>query len=561
MKRVALLWLLGILVSSLAFAQQPADAPEQGTVEGTVINAQNGRAVPRATVILRNLKKMSQARSVRADGQGHFIARNVEPGSYRLSAEHASFFSGTRHQVFSNRVDVGAGEQQGNIVLSLQPAAVITGQITDENSEPLENVQIGLFDRAYRGGRMVLEPAGAAVSDDRGIYRIYDVRPGSYYLAAEVQPATQSASTVGSTQPQDAPPESDIAYQPAFYPQTMDLLQSHALAVRGGDETHADFVFVARPSVSIRGRVVNGVTGNVEPNAGVAVLWTEYLENTGITVKTGANGRFEVRGLAPGAYTLRGAFTKDGVAYTTQNRVEVGSGGLENVTLEAVPDTAISGHVRVELDDQTLHSPQRIQIDFQSNTSPAHASVAAGRPAGSAAASHDLAFATRLRPGDEYTISAHGLPQNFYLKSVQVNGEPVDPAKVSVSDQSADVDLVISSSGGYVEGLVIDESGNAYAAAAVVLIPEESRRDDASLFRSASSDKNGHFQMRGIPPGNYELLAFDDVDLNALIAQPDIVRLFEDRAVTFAVEEQTDYNTALKIIRGMMADEARAPAQ
>ena len=558
MKRVARLCLLGILISGFASGQQPSGAPETGTLEGKVINAQNGRAVPRATVVLRNLKKVS-ARSVRADGQGHFIARNVDPGPYRLSAEHASYFSGSRHQVFSYRVDLGPGEQQGNIVLSLQPAAVVTGQITDENSEPLENVQIGLFSRTYRGGRMMLEAVGGAVSDDRGIYRIFDVRPGTYTLAAEVQPAAQASSNPGSTQSQDAPPESDIAYQSAFYPQTTDLLQSHTLAIRGGDETHADFVFVSRPSVSIRGRVVNGVTGNVEPNANVTVLWTEYLENTGSIAKTGGNGRFEVRGLAPGTYTLRAAFARDGIAYTAQSRVEVGSGGLENVTLEAVPDTAINGHVHVELDEQTLRSPQRVQIEFQSNTSPAHASAAAGRPPGSAAASHDLAFSTRLRPGDEYTITARGLPQNFYLKSVRVNGERLDPAKVSVSDQSADVDLVISSSGGYVEGLVIDDSGNPYAAASVVLIPEESRRDDASLFRSASSDKNGHFQIRGVPPGNYELLAFDDVDLNELIAQPDILQRFEGRAVNFTVEEQTDYNTALKIIRGI--EEVGAPAQ
>jgi protocatechuate 3,4-dioxygenase beta subunit len=538
-----------LFLCGVALGQQTVDqSSERGSLEGTVINSQNGRIVPRASVIVRNLKRMSEARSVRADSQGHFLMKGVVPGSYRLSAEHQSYFSSTRHQIFQYRVDLAPGEQRGGIVLSLQPAAVVTGQITDENSEPLQHVQVQLLDRLYRNGRLAVEVAGTALSDDRGTYRIYDVRPGSYYLLAEVLRSGPAAPASAAAKPgtaSEAPPESDIAYSPVFYPDTADFLQAHALPVSAGEE------------------VLDGITGEPVPSAAVAALWTEYLDITGIIVNTSSkDGTFEVRDLPPGTYTLRAAFTHEETAYTVQRRVEVGPSGLDNIELNALPDTLIAGHLHAEAPEASEGQQRRlprIEVDFQSNTSAGRASAVAGLANGGAAAVPELPFQARLHPGDQYTVSVRGLPENFYLKSVRVNGHPVERNEVETSDQRADIDLVISPMGGYVEGLVLDDSGQPIPGAAVVLVPDDSRRNLADLFRKSTSDKDGKFRIRGVPPGDYELLAFDDVDLNELISQPEVLRRFDDRAVRFAVEEQTDYSTALKIIRG--AEEIRSSTQ
>jgi hypothetical protein len=565
MRRAARLATVFLLLGGIATSQQPADTPsEPGSLEGTVINVQNGRVVPRATVVLRNIKRLSEVRSVRADGQGHFLVKNVAPGSYRLTAEHQSYFSSTRHQLFQYRVDIASSEQRSNIVLSLQPAAVITGQIADENAEPLQNVQVQLLDRTYRNGRIVLEPAGAAVTDDRGAYRMYDVHPGNYFVVAEVQrggaAAVPATPLVGPPAPSEASPESDIAYSPAFYPDTTDFMQAQTLAVGAGEEAHANFAFVAKPSVSIRGRVINGVTGDPAPNAAVTALWTEYLDISGTIVNAGPrDGAFAIRGLAPGTYILRAAFTLSGTAYTVQRRVEVGAAGLENVELDALPDSVIAGRVHAEPSEQPQRLPLKIEVDFQSNTSPAHAAAEAGLPAFTAVSSLERLFQARLHPGDQYTVSVRGLPENYYLKSVLVNGHPVERNEVTTVDQSAEIELDISPAGGYIEGVVLNESGQGLPASAVVLVPQDSKRGLADLFRKASTDKEGKFRIRGVPPGIYQLLAFDDVDLNELISQPDIINRFSDRAVPLTVEEQMDYTAALKIIRGSEEIGATAP--
>jgi hypothetical protein len=567
MKRVVQITILLFGLSAMSFTQSLGDLSKQddpskqeGTLEGSVINSQNGRVVPRATVIVRNLKKVAEARSVRADGQGHFVVKNLQEGTYRLTAEHPSYFSGTRHQVFQYRVDLASGEQHSGIVLNLQPAAVITGQINDENSDPLQNVQVQLYERIYRGGRMVLDPAGGARTDDRGIYRMFEVRPGSYYVVAIVQPGAAPNKDEGESADPAAGgplPESDIAYLPAFYPDVTELQQAHTVQIRGGDEANVNFAFVAKPAIAIRGKVVNGVTGEPAPNAAITALWSEYLETMANTAKSAPkDGSFEIRGIAPGVYTLHAAFSINGTAFTAKRRVETTNGGLENVVLEALPDTLVDGSVQVEVNDKQPRGPQRLQIVFQSNTSPLHSETTAGLPPGASTTTHDLGFQARLRPGEQYTISARGLPQNYYLKAVMVDGEEVDPDKVIVGDQQADIKLVLSPSGGYIQGLVVDDSGNAKASAAIVLVPEESRRGITDLFRKSSSDKDGWFRIRGVPPGTYQLFAFEDVDLNELIGQPELLKRFEDRSVQLTVEEQTDYGAALKIIRA--AEELRS---
>src|SRR5690242_18632256 len=82
-----------ILQAALGLAQQTAPAPQEpATVEGMATNSQNSRSVPRAQVMLQRRGSQS-GRTTRTDGNGRFIFRNVDPGTYRLSAERQGFFS------------------------------------------------------------------------------------------------------------------------------------------------------------------------------------------------------------------------------------------------------------------------------------------------------------------------------------------------------------------------------------------------------------------------------------------------------------------------------------
>ena len=127
--------ILAALALALPLAAQtiPEDPPP-AIVEGSVINIQNSRTVPRATVTLLHLKGTG-SKSQRADGSGHFMFKNVEPGIYRLMAERQGFFSDDRKREYQPTLEVAAGDHVKNVPVRLMPAAVVSGEVLDEYSD------------------------------------------------------------------------------------------------------------------------------------------------------------------------------------------------------------------------------------------------------------------------------------------------------------------------------------------------------------------------------------------------------------------------------------------
>lgn len=551
MRRTApiLVFLLLLELPRLAAAQSGGAA-----IEGLVINAQNGRAVPRATVILRNSKDAGTLKSIIADDTGHFLLENLEAGDYRLSAEQQNFFTDSRKRSFHPIIELAAGELRKDVIVRLLPTAVVTGQIVDEHNAPMEHVQIKLLAREYYKGRLTLTLAGLGITDDRGRYRIYDVRPGRYYLLAEIDPELRkkgmeviSAPGVlgvinhagqqgGSNEPE---PQSLVTYAPAFYPATSDYLEATVLDVQPGDELHAGFVLTGQPAVSIRGAVVNGVTGERVKAASVNAYWTDALGANGgsFTGTAGRDGTFEVRGIAPGMYTVRTSFSDETGQYNGQETVEVGPHGADDVLLAGMPDFDIDGHVIIEAENSK--PPKHVSIDFAPSRVPGAFRVATD--------GDSLEFQARLRPGERYTVNAVGLPGDYYLKDLRTDGQSIERNQLAGSGPHQHLELVLSPSGGHIEGLVQDEKDQP-ASASVLLVPDAARRTYFDLFRKSRSGSDGKFTLRGIPPGTYSLLAIDGVDPDDLINDPDLLKQYETHAETVIVSEGGHYAPLLHVI-------------
>src|SRR6478736_10223804 len=132
------------LVSALAIplaAQTTPEDPPLAIIEGTVINVQNSRTIPRATVTLLHLKGTG-SKSQLADGRGHFLFRNVEPGIYRLMADRAGFFSDDRKREYQPIFEIAAGEHVKDIPVRLIPSALVSGKIRDEYNDPVQDAEI-----------------------------------------------------------------------------------------------------------------------------------------------------------------------------------------------------------------------------------------------------------------------------------------------------------------------------------------------------------------------------------------------------------------------------------
>ncbi len=174
--RTLLIFLIAaqLMCAGLGFAQQATDTPplESAIVEGTVINAQNSRSVPRAEVVLQRIRGRQASKSARADGNGRFIFKNVDPGVYRLSAERQGFFSDSHKRGFQPMFEVASGAHVKDMPVWLMPTAVVTGNILDEYNDPIQNVEVDVLSVRFRLGQLSLSPAGTGFTDDRGEYRV-----------------------------------------------------------------------------------------------------------------------------------------------------------------------------------------------------------------------------------------------------------------------------------------------------------------------------------------------------------------------------------------------------
>ncbi|HET9167596.1 MAG TPA: carboxypeptidase regulatory-like domain-containing protein [Candidatus Angelobacter sp.] len=544
-----------LIISALATplaAQTTPEDPPPAIVEGSVINIQNSRTIPRATVTLLHLKGTG-SKSQRADGRGHFLFTNVEPGIYRLMAERQGFFSDDRKREYQPLFEVAAGEHVKNMPVRLMPAAAVSGEILDEYNDPVQDVEIRLMSVQMRLGQMYLRPAAKAMTDDRGEYRISGLHPGRYYVVAEYK--SKALTTLSSivdnvnalqttTDKRGHPlqvempkvPDPAYTYPPQFYPATGDFRQAQSLKLNPGDQIAADFLLVSAPVVTIRGKVTNGMTGQPPKGASVSAFWTPYMEGDGIpALVSSQDGSFEIRGVAPGIYTVRAGFTEDNQSYAGEQTVEVGDQGAQNVQIAAVQDFVAAGHVTLTGD---LQKPGRVLMEFAGEGLTPRIRASANFP--------EFKFEAQLRPERRYYAVVRNLRDDYYLKSVAIAGHELPPDNVVVSGIRGDMEIVLSPRGAQIEGALLDAKDEP-TRGSILLVPDVAQPGPPDLYRRTNADSRGKFTLRGVAPGSYRLVALESVNLDSEINEPDFLSTVGNRGQSLIVEENGKYSVALKL--------------
>ena len=453
--------------------------------------------------------------------------------------------------------EVAAGDHVKNMPVRLMPAAAVSGAILDEYNDPVQDVEIRLMAAQMRLGQMYLRLAAKATTDDRGEYRIPGLHPGKYYVLAEYK--SKALTTLGSivdnvnalqtalqtmTDNRGRPltvdmpkvPDPPYTYAPLFYPDTTDFRQAQSLKLNPGDEIAANFLLISAPVVSIRGKVTNGMTGQPPKGASVAAFWTTYMEGDGVpALVSSQDGSFEIRGVAPGIYTVRAGFTEDNQSYAGEQTVEVSDQGAQNVQIAALPDFVAAGHVTVIGDVQ---KPKRVLIEFAGEGLTPRIRATANAP--------ELKFEAQLRPARRYYAVVRNLREDYYLKSLAIAGHELPPDNVVVSGIRGDMEIVLSPRGAQIEGALFGAKDEP-TRGSILLVPDVAQPGPPDLYRRASADSKGKFSLRGVAPGSYRLLALESVNLDAEINEPDFLSRIGNRGQGLIVEESGKYSVVLKL--------------
>jgi hypothetical protein len=117
-------------------------------------------------------------------------------------------------------------------------------------------------------------------------------------------------------------------------------------------------------------------------------------------------------------------------------------------------------------------------------------------------------------PPDHYDLRFGGLPREAYVKSARAGETDVLADGLTVAGAGTiDIAIALASDGGSVQGVVRGKDQQPVSGATILLAPD--RRSRADLFKSTTSDQNGHYEFAAIAPGSYKLFAWEDVEPGA----------------------------------------------
>jgi len=133
------------------------------------------------------------------------------------------------------------------------------------------------------------------------------------------------------------------------------------------------------------------------------------------------------------------------------------------------------------------------------------------------------------------------------VKGLLAGGRDVNDSGINVNGGTVALDLVASTSGGIVEGVITDHQGQPVANAVVVAVPEARMRGRLDRYRKTQSDQNGRFQLQGIRPGDYTVLAWESVDGEEYY-NPDFLKTYEGQGIALRVSESERKTLSLEAI-------------
>lgn len=548
--------LLTLAFAANAIAQNPAGASRaasRAVIAGVVVKEPGDEPVKKALLELIAENQTAGGDYTTVSGpDGTFRIEGIVPGRYHLFAERSGFLETTKHRAHSEGriLTLTAGQELKDLQIRLQAAAIVRGRVTDEDGDPLPNAQVSVLRQTYASGRSRWEQIGSERTNDLGEYRIAGLPAGNYFASVNPPPDFKSLiEAAGRAEPAVPGSKPALSYQTTYYPGTADRGQATPIQLHAGDDFPVNFSLSPGPSLSIRGAVVN-----LPPRSNAVIMLQSRDFNV---VLNGAemhqDGSFVIHDVAPGSYTIMATVENSAVPMMARQSLQVVSNNVDGLRLAPLPGASIRGRLRLEGKGSIAHfDPSQIFLSLRPADGDDDVIGAFTMGDGFSTLTHvaaDGTFAWKNVPPGNYYIRMTGnndTDSDWYVKTVQAGNRDGDEG-INVSGGPLVLDLVASSNGGMVEGLVADEKGEPVANAVVVAVPEPKLRTHLDHFHKTMSDQRGRFTLRGIAPGNYSLFAWESVEGDAYYS-PEFLKDSEAQAVSLPVAESDRKSVRITVI-------------
>jgi hypothetical protein len=335
----------GFFLTFSLIAQTPAG---DYSIAGSVVNNETGEPVRNALVTLTRVPGMEEIqhrqqnaqiwfpaqKTVLAGAGGEFQFTGLAEGEYNLAANKPGFnpFFATPSQP---RSSIKITTSMSGVELKMAALGVIEGKVVDQFGEPVAHALINLYSVNINDGFRQIVSVRNVDTNDRGLYRLWNLAPGKYYVKA-IGKNGGTYTYVGDSAPRY---EAWEGFEPVYAGGARELDSATPIVIVAGTQAQADFNLKLEPAFKIRGTLQNYTQH--QPVAFQLRQGSEPVANSRVALN-GTTGRFEIEDVVEGSYVLR---AMQGQATRGEIPVSVKDGDAKDISIALSPPVAVKGVV------------------------------------------------------------------------------------------------------------------------------------------------------------------------------------------------------------------------
>jgi hypothetical protein len=543
-----------------------------GRIRGRILGTDSPNPIRRAQVRITGADIAPKA--ALTDGEGRFDFRDLPAGRYTLQASKSGFVSvhygQTRPFEQGKGIELADKQSIDNADIAMPRGGVISGRIVDEFGDALPDISVTAMRQTWANGRrrLVPSPARIAQTNDLGVFRIYGLPPGDYYVSASlrggglnalmdvdlpmVNAATISGPLVTSTSEQRS------GYASTYYPGTPNAGEAQRIALASGQElSGADFALIPARLARVAGMVVGSEGKAVE--GAVITLAPAQRDLGGLlgatTARSGRDGTFTLTSVAPGEYTLQ-ARSVQMITSTQGDAVMVfraatigGPGGVDSEfgsTPISVGGEDIANLVVVTSKGGTASGRVIFEGAPPASLSAIRVTSVAADPDGlvpggaGASVKDDGTFELKSLAGVRL-IRVAGAPPGWTVKSVKANGIDITDtgAEFKPGEAVSGLEVELTQRATSVMGTVSAADGSLVKDYTVVLFAESAELWRLPMTRWVNGtrpDQEGRFKVQNLPAGPYYAVAVEYVPMGEW-GDPDVLDRLRSKATRFTLSD------------------------
>jgi protocatechuate 3,4-dioxygenase beta subunit len=547
-RALAILLNLFVALSLFAQADTPATIEDKtsASIQGVVVKDPGDQPLKKATVQVVGEDDGASAYTAVSDAEGRFEISSLQPGRYRIFVERTGFIEVDKNgrRLPGAALSLQAGQSVKDFQLRMLPAAVVTGRVVDQDGDPMANVEISVLHYGYSSGRRELEQERSERTNDVGEFRIGGLLTGRYFISAS--PAPDFSSAPAAKESDENVAKTDLGYVTTYYPGTTDRTQATPLELHPGDEVPIDFTLVPTRTFRVRGSVASARGSGDAMGRAVVMLHPKEFNEIFSAAEVAKDGNFEIRGVAPGSYTITVMRSTGETAQVTHQDLEVVAADVNNLRLVPMQGSQIHGQLQIENSRRSDVSQLAVLLRPKGgNDNGAVVGSEQGRV--KADGSFEL---QNVSPGTYMVTVAGGSRslRDYFLKKVIAAGRDVtDTGLVVPSGAAFSMNVIVSPAAASILGTVLDDKNQPVGNATVVAVPDPSHQGQLDRYQQAMSDQRGHFTLHGLSPGSYTVFAWEHVEEGAYY-DPDFLKDYEQRGETVRLAEGARQTVLLKVL-------------